>query len=356
MILSPAKEGIYHHFYYANGHLIFFQDQSSHEPKFGKLYACPWTADSGQPVDLAQAAVTPLTYPRETPFAFGQLGRTVLTCSNNGGVYAFDGRAWRTLRPANNQVSYQIYSMVNYYDRLLMAHYPSGVLYEFDGQDIKPLDGWPPVLAGVSRSAREAQTTMIYRGDLFVGVWPWAELWRRDRDEDRWISMGRLFTHPPLTDKVQHPYEQEVRELNAAQGANIVINQWGQRVASMIPLADALILSTSAKWPCAREPRLTCLTDAVYEEYGQVIRLRMPGNLAATIQPKAGPTRLTFAVATDGMAIQQDGKLLATTRLDAKLTADIQPASITWAHGVFGPLQGKLVSKSVRPACGADAP
>jgi hypothetical protein len=33
----------------------------------------------------------------------------------------------------------------------------------------------PPKLAGVSGSAREAQTTVIFGGEVLVDVWPWGD-------------------------------------------------------------------------------------------------------------------------------------------------------------------------------------
>ena len=51
----------------------------------------------------------------------------------------------------------KVYSMLNYHDRLLMAQYPTGELFEYRGKELKRLKGWPPKLPGVSSSAREAQ-------------------------------------------------------------------------------------------------------------------------------------------------------------------------------------------------------
>ncbi|NLC58358.1 MAG: hypothetical protein GX774_16110 [Armatimonadetes bacterium] len=344
VVVPPPEEGAYHHLYYANGHLVFYHT----EPERGRLLAVPWTPGDEAAADLARASVLTLKYARETTFSLGQLGREVLTCSNLGGLYAFAGTEWRILRAPDDRVSYQIYSMLNYYDRLLMAHYPSGTLYEYDGRQVRPLEGWPPVPPGVSASVREAQTTTIYRGELFVGVWPWGELWRYDRDANRWIAMGRLFRHPPLTDRVAHPYEQEIIDYNAANGTSLVHNDWGQRVTGMIPREDGLILATSAKGPWQRDARLGFLTDEVYAQYGAVHRLRLPGNLAVTIRRTDGPTRLRFVLERNRMAVFQDGRLLGETALDPKLTAGLPKGHISWGQGIFGPLQGQLRSQTAR--------
>ena len=118
--------------------------------------------------------------PREFIYSYGQLGDDVLAATNTGGVYRFDGREWKCLVEPIEDVSYQVYTMINYYDRLLLGQYPTGNLFEYDGREVRHLQDQPPVMPGVSDRAREAQTTAIYGGDLYVGVWPWAELWRLD--------------------------------------------------------------------------------------------------------------------------------------------------------------------------------
>ena len=347
-LLAEPQQGSYHRFYYAHGHLFFYhthwadkQGYRAYEADtegFTKLYACPWLPDSGKAIDVSQATVLTLPCVGETPFAYGQLGSDVLTCSNIGGVYLFDGEAWRTLVEPVLAKSYQVYSMLNFYDRLLLGHYPTGLLYEFDGEKVTLLEGWPPRLEGVSPSAREAQTTTVYGGDLFVGVWPWGELWRYSRDADRWSSMGRMFTHPPVTDETTHPYE------NECVAHDLVTNQWGQRVTSLVPLGDSLMVSTSAKWPCKWEPELGFPGEGKWKEYGSVIRLRMSGNLCAPVRWTSEATELQFIVSGDEMRIVQDGERLASAKLGAALAGEIAKApglgEVTWGHGVFGQFAG----------------
>ena len=116
----------------------------------------------------------------------------------------------------------------------MLAQYPSGQVFEFQGRELTQHDGWPPRLTGVSARAREAQTLGVYGGDLFVSVWPWAELWRYVRDADRWDSHGRMFTHPETTSRRTHPYEPEADRLG------LVTNHWGRRVTGLIPLGGKL--------------------------------------------------------------------------------------------------------------------
>ena len=177
----------------------------------------------------------------------------------------------------------------------------------------------------------------IYRGDLLVGVWPWAELWRHDREADKWHSMGRMFTHPELTDKRVHPYEAE------AKRHKLVTNHWGQRITGMVPLGDALMLSTSSKGTYEWQDKYTFLTDKQRREYGAVIQLKMPGNLAAQIRWTGKPVRLEFLIDDKRMTIRQDGRDLVSAKMTAIPLEHLRNLKMKWGQGVFGPLNGRLL-------------
>jgi hypothetical protein len=336
-ILEQPAVGRYHHFYYAEGRLFFYHDIAAPATPSTRIYACPWRPGDAAPIDVARAEAITLAQPGETTFAFGQLGRQVLTVSNMGGVYVFEEGRWRILRDPSPGVSYQVYSMLNYYDRLLLGQYPTGEVWAFDGKSLQRREGWPPRLPGVSASAREAQTLAIYRGELFAGIWPWAEVWRYDRDADRWHSLGRLFTHPAITDKTVHPYEAE----SVQHG--LVLNYWGQRVTSMVPLGDALMLSTSAKGNVRWDAKYDFLTESRRKEYGAGLALTMPGNVAAPVRWKEGPTELQFVLLRDRMLIRQDGREIASAALDPSFVRSLRASTVVWANGVFGPLRGEII-------------
>jgi hypothetical protein len=251
----------------------------------------------------------------------------------------FDGE-WHVLRPPFKGVSYQIYTMVNFEDKLLMGQYPSGNLFAYDGSAITPLADWPPVMPGVSSNARECQAAAIYRGELYVGVWPWAEVWRYDREGGKWHLAGRCFTQPAITDKFTHPYEEDIRAYNEANKTNLVFNDWGQRATSMTALGGDLYVGTSAKGPFARDEKLAFLTDEVFAEYGRVMKLTLPGNLTLNLTQANGPVALRFVLTDRALQVYRDGQLLAAQALPAGFAAQAQPARITWRAGVFGRLNG----------------
>jgi hypothetical protein len=347
-ILPPPEKGSYQLFFYADGHLCFYHVNRGDGPYrpylndtdgFSRLYACPWTADDAA-VDLSKASALTLPVVGETTFAWGQLGRQIVTGSNIGGFYVFEAGNWRMLLEPKLGVSYQLYSTMAFHDRLLMGQYPTGRIFEYDGTSITDLAGWPPKLEGVSGSAREAQTTVIYGGDVLVGVWPWGELWRYNRDSKTWTFMRRMFDHPPLSDQITHPYDVENR-------GYAVGNQWGQRVTSLVTGGPDLFVSTSAKSPCEwNAEQFPFLAPEKWKSYGTVYRLTMPGHLSATTKWTAGPTTLEFVIRGDTIAIFQDGRKLASTNLNSLLAQRPQAltgfAKVQWGNGIYGKFSGQM--------------
>jgi hypothetical protein len=342
LILDRPDKGRFYNFYYAHGHLFFFHTYRGDSDGFSRIYACPWTPESTEPINVSHAVSMTPKYVGATPFAWGQYRDEVMVVTNQGGVHVFHEKRWRTLLEANNKVSYQVYSMVNFHDRLLLAQYPTGNLFEYQGKKLNRIEGWPPRLPNVSGSSREAQTMSIYRGDLFVGVWPWAELWRYERDADQWHSLGRAFTHPEPTTKTTHPYEA------AAIHFDLVRNHWGQRITSMVPQGDSLMLSTSTKGTYEWFDKYDFITEEQRREYGAVLKFKMPGNLAAQIEWKEGPMTLDFIVESDRLVIRQDGKPLGETPIQVPKLDLFDNLKIEWGRGTFGRLNGSIRNSQYR--------
>lgn len=353
-ILSAPSRGSYQIFFYANGHLCFYHVNRGEGPYrpfvndaegFSKLYACPWTPSQGE-VDLSKAIVFTLPVVGETTFAWGQLGRQIVTGSNIGGFYVFEEGQWRMLLEPNITVSYQLYSTMVLHDRLVMGQYPTGRLFEYDGKAIVDRTDWPLQLEGVSRSAREAQTTVIYGGEMLVGVWPWGELWRYSPDTKKWTFLQRMFDHPPASDKVVHPYDIENQKGD-------VPNQWGQRVTSLVTSGPELFLSTSSKSPRTWDPdKFPFLAPDKWKSYGSVYRMTTTGHLGAPTKWTKGPTTFHFELRGNRMTISQDGRRLAETTLAAPLADKfrLRPGlvDVEWGHGIYGKFSGTAIQGEVK--------
>jgi hypothetical protein len=353
LILSPPDTGSYQLFFYTHGYLCFYHVNrgdgpyrlyQNDEDGFSRLYACPWTPDQPQ-VDLAAAVKMTLPVVGETTFAWGQLGDQIVTGSNIGGFYVFEDRTWKMLLEPKLGVSYQLYSTLAFHDRLLMGQYPTGRVFQYDGQNIKDLPGWPPVLEGVSSSAREAQTTVLYGGELFVGVWPWAEVWRYHPDTRQWKFGRRMFDHPAVSDKIVHPYDFE-NQGNSPQ------NLWGQRITSLVTNGPDLFVSTSAKAPYKWNPQAyPFLAPDKWKSYGKVYRVTMPGHLSAPTKWTDGPTKIEFHVDTDHMQIFQNGKQIGSAPVSASFARQLkslgQLKEMKWGEGIYGRFSGRSIEGTI---------
>jgi hypothetical protein len=321
--------------YYAGGVLVLRNYDPAASPPRNELVACDWRPGGPAP-DWDSAKRQPLSTPTQFIYAYGQLGGQILAVSNAGGVFALADGEWRVLRESVPTVSYQVYSMLNFRESLLLGHYPSGEVLEFDGHDLRQLFGWPPVMPGVRREAREAQTLAIYGGDVYAGVWPWGEIWRHNPNEHGWQFLGRMFTHPAPTDTTTHPYENETRAIDP------VLNRWGQRVTSLVPWGDSLYISTSAKSSAPYEAKFDFLAGDKWREYGAVYRHRRPGCLAVPFRWTKGPTTFDFRWDADRLRIEQDGQPLGETAWPAPAEPLAAPARLETGMGVFGRFAGKL--------------
>jgi hypothetical protein len=352
-ILPKPERGSYHLFFYANGYLCFYhidRGEGGYRPfqneadGFSKLYACPWTHDEDA-VDLGKAIVLTLPVVGETTFAWGQSGGKIFTGSNVGGFYVFEDGRWQNLLEPKLNVSFQFYSTMALADRIVLGQYPTGRLFDFHGQSLTELPDWPPLLSGVSSSAREAQTTVVYGGEMFVGVWPWGELWRYHPGADRWTFQQRMFKHPEPSDKIVHPYDVENKNYD-------VKNLWGQRVTSLVTSGADLFVSTSAKSPVAWEPeQFPFLAPDKWKSYGAVHRLTMPGHLGANVAWTDGPTTLEFTLRDAEMTISQDGRKIAATKVTSQLADQLRKLSdlksVSWGDGLYGKFGGKTIEGTV---------
>jgi hypothetical protein len=329
--------------YYANAFIAYRHVDHDATPPVNELVARGWTPTDRTAKSVTEDGAIAMGTPREFVYAWGQLGDHIVAATNTGGVYVFDGEKWKTLLEPDVNVSFQIYAMLNYRDKLLMGQYPTGELFEYDGRALRRREGWPPVMPGVSKLAREAQTLTIYGGEIHAGVWPWAEVWRYAENAAAWTFMGRMFTHPELTDKTTHPYEEETKRLGA------VLNHWGQRVTSLVPLGDALYISTSSKGGTPYEPKFAFLADGdKWKEYGVVYRHRKPGTLVVPTVWTDGPTTFTLEVRDGRLQVTQDGKTLGTADAGAAFPKWHFSHRIRWGEGVFGKFRGRIEHRAPR--------
>jgi hypothetical protein len=327
--------------YYGQGRLLFWNHFDPSEPGVERLLAWAWRPSRAEPLKAEAAVALVLSKKGEYPYAVGQLGNDLLVATNLGSVVRLRSDRWEVLRRPDGK-SHQVYCALNVGDVLWLGHYPSGELIEYDGKALTPLPGNPPVMPGVSTSAREEQSLTLFGGDVYAGVWPWAELWRRPAAVGRWELVRRMFTRPAVTAATTHPYETET----AARGP--VANQWGQRITSLVPVGTDLYLSTSAKGSKPWSPEFDFLDGPARDEYGRVFRMSRPGHLAVPLRWTDGPTRLRVEVGPRTIRVYQDDALLGETLRPSGANASLRGARLIRGAGLYGPSGVKSLGVELR--------
>ncbi len=332
-------------FFYGAGNLFAWEEGESDLSK-AKVHAVPWTPDRDR-ADMDHAATLELATSSAFPYCYGVLDNEVLMVSNLGWLYGFDGEQWRLIQDNSGNV-FQMYTMLNVYDRLLLGNFPTGGIYAWDGNTLEfvsaPLDY-------AHSGMFEAQTFALYGGDLYVGMWPWGELWRYSVLDNEWNLAARLFSHPERDSDLLTPYRSLLRtEFPSREYSS---HSLGQRVYSLLPLSGSLYASTSARSGRDGRDIFHFLSQQELDQYGAVHRITAPTEASAQIRWTGEPTTFVLEVHSDSLRILQDGVELARSPLDS-------PPDVTdWAepefgYGIFGPLGGDLLSGQASSPASSD--
>jgi uncharacterized lipoprotein YddW (UPF0748 family) len=338
----PENEFRLGEWYYADGKLIVRCFSSQPENEKNELRAYSWSPGQAA-ASFDEGTSVALPSWGEFIYCFGQQrspskGSLIVAASNRGTVLALHSGQWKVIRESDGR-SFQIYSSINLGRRLLFGQYPTGNLFEFADFQLQHLVDSPPVMPGVSSNARELQSLALFGGHLYAGVWPWGEVWRQKKPDAKWELLGRLFTHPEPTDRWTHPYEKETSELDP------VLNRWGQRITSMVPVGDSLFISTSAKGPNPYEEKFTFLGENRHLEYGAVHRLTRPGCLTVPVRWSDAPTRFHFIFTQTSIQVQQDGETIGQAHWHAPMPAFPADCELSLGTGCFGEFGGRTIQK-----------
>lgn len=339
VVLKPDDSYRFGEHYFAEGKLVLRTFRADgHEPaNTFRVYS--WNPNDSRGLQPLTDLTLSLPQPREFVYTFGQWHDHVLAITNIGGVYRLRRGGWDTLRTPVPTVSYQIYCGLNYRDKLLLGHYPSGEIYEYAGDQLVLKEGWPPVMPGVSRNAREAQSLAIYNGELYVGIWPWGEVWRYDGSD--WQFVQRVFTHPAISDAVTHPYEAETKLTDT------VYNLWGQRVSGLVPYKGSLIIATSTKGGSPWESKFAFLTKEQQRDYGAIYRATLPGQLSVHAPITSTVTRIELKSEGEFLSVLLNGTKSGRIPLATGSLNRLAAGTIQWGTGIYGPCRLKIESHSL---------
>lgn len=312
-------------YFYDHGVMFIYH----HDPD--QLFVVPWKP--GETISLDGAEVHDLV---GVVFTWGMYNGEFLLTTNVGEFYSYrDGNLTRIR--ATDGTSWQGYSMLRHYDKVLIGQYPTGSLYQYDENGLKPFDPPIPVPEGVSKYAREAQTLAIYGGYLYAGVWPWGELWRFDHEANSWSLAGRMFARTALTAEDQEPYARAMKDKPAPY------NYWGQRITSLTNFQNSLYIATMNKQGGPWLPEVhDFLDEATVAEYGAVHKLTAPAQIAAPFTWKER-TELGFHVEAGDLILYQGTAELGRCGLPSMSPLDeTSEDQLAVGNGIYGPARGKI--------------
>lgn len=312
-------------YYYVNGQMVICH------VKPDMLYVAQWKP--GETIALEKAKSFPIV---GSVFTLGNYDGEILITTNVGEFYSYRDGQLTTHRVTDGK-SWQGYSMIRFYDKVLIGQYPTGSLFQYDKEGLKPFEPAIPVPEGVSANAREAQTLAIYGGYLYVGVWPWGELWRFDHEAGTWTFVTRVFTQPELSIEDQEPYARAMKDKPPAY------NAWGQRIVSLSNFDDSMYIATMNKGGTPWIPEVQAvIPESAVAEYGVVHKLTAPGQVAAPFTWKE-KTELTFTMAEGKMLISQDGVGIGNAEISSTPNlSTFNQDNLALANGVYGPCTGTV--------------
>ena len=249
-----------HEFYFSGGYV------------YAKLISYPYS-------ERIQIAETSWIY------TYAKKNDDVLAITNWGEILVFRNNDWYRMTMVADDIymitpgaemqnivsGKQFYSSIIYQGRTLLGQFPSGKIFEFEGDFVQVSDLSPPeelliVTPEFVPNGREAQSMAVYGGDLFVGYWPDGVILRYDHKQKQWSQFTRLFDFP-------------------AKGGNIrdyIYNTpsafYGQRVNALVPFEDALYVATSNLngWHDDIVPS-PLLTEEQIRQYGAAYKIYRPG-------------------------------------------------------------------------------
>ncbi len=169
--------------------------------------------------------------------------------------------------------SRQFYSSIQYGDDVLLGSYPGGHIYQFKDKKLtKWVNDWQKDPA---YDYAEAQSMSLYCDSLYVGYWPWGEIYRYDGNG--WAFTKRLFSEPQIN-IMSSDYPYLNRPADNEPGAF-----YGQRVSNLIPYKNSLIASTSNLTSWVDFIGDGILSEQLSNEYGLMHNFTRQGCLTAKV-------------------------------------------------------------------------
>ncbi|MFZ4125880.1 MAG: hypothetical protein ACOYJ2_07420 [Rickettsiales bacterium] len=188
---------------------------------------------------------------------------------------------------------------------------------------------------------RESQTVLSAYGNIFVGMFPWAEFFAINPETDT-STIQRLITHPEKA-RGEAPY---MKDAPMTAGNVPDPTHWGQRITRVTVLNGKLCASTGNKrgkrYSAAEFPNLT---EEETLDYGKVFCATLPNHTMAAHQIAAKGT-LRFVVGKNHLMIFENDRLIAYNTVNLtpqqRQSLDTDDGELTKGTGNYGAFKGVL--------------
>lgn len=246
--------------YENDGYTFFAKDDNIYACKIENSYDC-------KSIDIVADSF---------PYLFGSKGSNSIIGTNYGEVIGFINNEFCRMDKKDNDWEcsenaklvtprgFQLYSFISMDDENnLIGSWPNGALYSFDGKKLNQIYRLP-----FESNNYEAQSMVFYCGDIYIGYWPRGELFKFDKKRQILTLVKRFFSESEF-DLNNIPYAGR-----SGDGDNSA--KYGQRITSIVPYGDSMLLFTSSLHSAWGRLNSEQLNSKKLEEYGKVYRLRKP--------------------------------------------------------------------------------
>lgn len=306
-----------------------------------------------------QARCSSESLPAEMRAAYAMLGyEGDVLIAGTTWIVRFDGERVRTVY---HRAEDEFYSIVSTSLGLLVGTYPEGNLLAIDTENwsVTPLPEQPidatdfdidddqiPELAVHfalgKRHYREAQSIALMGGRIYVGMFPWGEVWESPLDNLDWEAT-RLFPGEKMGNE-PWPYYREMRQRYTALADDprtlaapkwSLAEYWSQRIHSMVLTDMGLAIGKGnfTGWAYEADRDTFASREALARDYGSVVLFQDQNSLVSDVRFDGVATTLTFEITPDRLRIFQDGKVIATKVIAINLPPG---ATIEWGAGPYG--------------------
>jgi hypothetical protein len=307
------------------------------------LYWFEWdgyASEQYESVEIHRVAAPPeLT---EVYALYGYEGKLLIAGSGSY-LFEFSDGEFKIVPPDQELLSHidskksgELYSFITYFDKVLIGHYPSGLLLKYGSYELTTIQNSPPLVEDEWQSGatyyREAQSLAIYGGDLYVGMYPWGRVFRLDRDTNQW-GYYRPFEHPQIM-AGKFPYADTCPKA-----------EWAQRITYLTPYRGSLAAGMgSMRANPQQSENPVCIPEEAFEDYGRVELITAAASTMGQLKWTDEVVNIEFIARVDGLDIYQDGEEIAHTRTSISREFFEKTGQIEFGYGIYGPINGTILS------------